>query len=85
MDERGLEDLISSGGIVGSPDAPPPICEILVPHVCNGMGESYPYGDYVKVHVGIEREQKWLRLRMSKGAAQLLVAELQGILGPDTQ
>jgi len=75
---------MASGGI-GGPDAPPPTAQIGAICICNGMGEPYPDGDYVKVHIEIERRQQTLTVRLSKGAASCLFGDLAALLSPHNQ
>lgn len=83
-DQPGFADLIASGGIVGDPDPGPPTANISAMGRCNGLGEGLPEGSYVRVAVACEYHGTHEHYRLSVGAAENLLAELQGCLAGST-
>ncbi len=75
QNEQGYRDLVASGGFAGSPDAPIPTAEVVAGGPVNAFGEAVDVADYALLTVaGV------CRVRISLGAAEVLAAELLGVV-----
>lgn len=48
----------------------------------DGTGADHPMGSYVRISVIAEPFDQPVKFKISRGAAEVLIAELQGALGP---
>lgn len=51
--------------------------------VVDGTGRPDPEGSYVRIHIRPHGLEEGRSFRVSKGATELLMAELHGLLGND--
>ena len=77
-DQPGWKDLIASGGIVGSPDAPPPVADVIIGPRINGLNEPMHYGSYIRLVMEVDGKSKTFRI--SEGCAEEILAILKGLL-----
>lgn len=65
-------------GDEGRGPTPPGTAEVSASGLCDGVGDPDPRGAYVQLR--IETATMEQRLRISRGAVEVLIAELQGVL-----